>query len=73
MEKDENNQAKIIANLQNQNSQLQKENVALKSEIKDIQKGQIQTTTVLGQLMPAVQELVKFAKNIQDQEKDGKK
>ena len=73
VEKDENNQAKIIADLQNQNSQLQKENVALKSEIKDVQKGQIQTTTVLGQLMPAVQELVKFAKSIQDQEKDGEK
>lgn len=40
----------------------------LAQKIDAIQQGQDQTTVVLGQLLPAVQELTKFAANLQNQE-----
>ena len=40
----------------------------LQQQVDIIQQGQTQTTAVLGQLLPAVQELTKFAANLQKQE-----
>lgn len=40
----------------------------LQQQVDIIQQGQDQTTVVLGQLLPAVQELTKFAANLQNQE-----
>lgn len=40
----------------------------LQQQVDIIQQGQTQTTAVLGQLLPAVQELTKFAANLQRQE-----
>lgn len=65
VEKDVDAQAEQIAKLKQENEELKQENVTLKSEIQDIQQGQINTTTVLGQLLPAVQQLAAFASNAQ--------
>lgn len=65
VEKDVDAQAEQIAKLKQENEELKQENVTLKSEIQDIQQGQINTTTVLGQLLPAVQQLVAFTSNAQ--------
>lgn len=40
----------------------------LQQQVDIIQQGQDQTTVVLGELLPAVQELTKFAANLQNQE-----
>ena len=44
------------------------ENQKVMQMIKTIQQGQVQTTNILGQMLPAVQELTKFAQNIQQKE-----
>lgn len=81
-EQDEKSQGKLIIDLQNQVKDLKKslddktkENTALKAQIQAVQKGQVQTTEVLGQLLPAVQSLSQFAQAIQkdNEKKDGEK
>lgn len=81
-EQDENSQGRLIIDLQNQVKELKKnlddktkENTALKAQIQAVQKGQVQTTEVLGQLLPAVQSLSQFAQSLQtkDEKKDGDK
>ena len=76
-EQDENSQGKLIIDLQNQVKELKKnlndkaeENTALKAQIQAVQKGQVQTTEVLGQLLPAVQSLSQFAQTLQKKEGD---
>lgn len=78
VEQDENAQAKQINQLQKTVNDLKKElsdkneeNAKLKVVIQAVQKGQVQTTAILGQLMPAVQTLSEFAQSIQ--KKDGDK
>lgn len=77
VEQDENLQGKLISNLQNQVKELkknldskEKENTALKAQISAVQQGQVQTTSILGQLMPAVQTLSQFAQTLQKKEGD---
>lgn len=77
-EQNENAQAKQINQLQKTVDDLKKElnekneeNAKLKAVIQAVQKGQVQTTAILGQLMPAVQTLSEFAQSIQ--KKDGDK
>ena len=81
-EQDEKSQGKLIIDLQNQVKDLKKnlddktkENASLKAQIQAVQKGQVQTTEVLGQLLPAVQSLSQFAQAIQkdNEKKDGEK
>lgn len=74
-EQDEKSQGKLIIDLQNQVKELKKnlndkteENTALKAQISAIQQGQVQTTEVLGQLLPAVQSLSQFAQTLQKKE-----
>ena len=76
-EQDENAQAKQINQLQEKVNNLQeelnkknKENTALKAQISAVQQGQVQTTSILGQLMPAVQTLSQFAQTLQKKEGD---
>lgn len=76
-EQDENSQGRLIIDLQNQVKDLKKnlddktkENTALKAQIQAVQKGQVQTTEVLGQLLPAVQSLSQFAQTLQKKEGD---
>lgn len=76
-EQDEKSQGKLIIDLQNQVKDLKKnlddktkENTSLKAQIQAIQKGQVQTTEVLGQLLPAVQSLSQFAQTLQKKEGD---
>lgn len=68
IEKDADAQAEQIAKLKQENDELKKENALFQKAIKDIQQGQIDTTTVLGQLLPAVQQLSTFASSIQKKE-----
>lgn len=76
-EQDENSQGKLIIDLQNQVKELKnnlndkaEENTALKAQIQAVQQGQVKTTEVLGQLLPAVQSLSKFAQTLQKKEGD---
>lgn len=76
-EQDENSQGRLIIDLQKQVKELKKnlndkaeENTALKAQIQAVQKGQVQTTEVLGQLLPAVQSLSQFAQTLQKKEGD---
>lgn len=83
IEKNENAQGELIAKLQEaleasnkKNEDLKKENVILTNTVKMIKEGQVTTTTILGQLMPAVQSLSKFASSLQKQadvKKEGEK
>lgn len=59
------NLKKELAELKRENQDLKEENTALKDQIKQIKDGQTQTIMVLGKLTPAVQELTKFAANLQ--------
>lgn len=62
---------KAIDDLQTAVKNLQAEKqdtTGLQQQVDIIQQGQTQTTAVLGQLLPAVQELTKFAANLQKQE-----
>ena len=68
IEKDADAQAEQIAKLKQENDELKKENALFQNAIKDIQQGQIDTTTIIGQLLPAVQQLSKFASSIQKKE-----
>lgn len=77
IEQDENLQGKLISDLQNQVEELkknldskEKENTALKAQISAVQQGQVKTTEVLGQLLPAVQSLSQFAQTLQKKEGD---
>lgn len=76
-EQDEKSQSKLIIDLQNQIKELKnnlndktEESTALKDQIQAVQKGQVQTTEVLGQLLPAVQSLSQFAQALQKEEGD---
>lgn len=76
-EQDEKSQGKLIIDLQNQIKELKnnlndktEESTALKDQIQAVQKGQVQTTEVLGQLLPAVQSLSQFAQALQKEEGD---
>lgn len=83
IEKNEDAQGELIAKLQEaletsnkKNEDLKKENVILTNTVKDIKEGQVTTTAILGQLMPAVQSLSKFASSLQKQmevKKEGEK
>ena len=75
VEQDEDSQGKQIADLKTQFAKIQEENKTLKEQnstlvqnIQNIQKGQTQTTSLLGELLPAVQQLSAFAANLQKQE-----
>lgn len=83
IEKNENAQGELIVKLQEaleasnkKNEELKKENVILTNTVKMIKEGQVTTTAILGQLMPAVQSLSKFASSLQKQteaKKEGEK
>lgn len=83
IEKNENAQGELIVKLQEaletsnkKNEDLKKENVILTNTVKMIKEGQVTTTVILGQLMPAVQSLSKFASSLQKQadvKKEGEK
>lgn len=71
IEKNENAQGELIVKLQEaleasnkKNEDLKKENVILTNTVKEIKEGQVTTTAILGQLMPAVQSLSKFASSL---------
>lgn len=64
---------KSVKDMQKVNADVTKENTELKSAIQGMQQNQLQTTTVLSQLMPAVQELSKFAATLQQNQKEGDK
>lgn len=75
IEQDEDSQGKQIADLKTKFAKIQEENKTLKEQnstlvqnIQNIQKGQTQTTSLLGELLPAVQQLSAFAANLQKQE-----
>lgn len=61
---------KSVKDMQKVNADVTQENTQLKSAIQGMQQNQLQTTTVLSQLMPAVQELSKFAAALQQKEGD---
>ncbi|WP_297954060.1 hypothetical protein [uncultured Lactobacillus sp.] len=63
-EKELNDLKQAVKTLQNEGQDTE----GLSQKIDAIQQGQTQTTAVLGQLLPAVQELTKFAANLQNQE-----
>lgn len=78
IEQDEDSQGQKLAELtkdfekiEKENKDLKEENRMLKEVLQQVQKGQIQTTGVLGELLPAVQQLSKFASNLQKQETKG--
>lgn len=83
IEKNEDAQGKLIVKLQEEleisnkkNEDLKKENIILTNTVKEVKEGQVTTTAILGQLMPAVQILSKFASSLQKQteaKKEGEK
>lgn len=64
-------QVESLNNEVQSNKESLKNNEELIKDVNNLQKGQANITTVLGQLLPAVQELSAFAKTLQSTSKEG--